>query len=314
MDRKNAIINYSQIIETIGAEIRTLKTEIDNGSADFSAVKDLISGVTFYVVDEQDFVKLKDINDKAIYIAVKFGNASTNFGGSVCPITLVILGTANKIKPAQMFMAAFCSRWSLQNFGNDGVSTQIWVTPQVSGNFNEVNDEFRTLFGITGTILIGQQIVKIGSIVYEYVDDNGHTQREPVDFLSWQGSFGNSLAPQPFGNTAGFAVSESNFSTNAFSISTYMLDSKLVEDCLAIKGFRKKIDNSHRKKSLLNGNSTLKLYIEYSNGFTNEPLEGSIDPDDPVLGTDTLCKFKVSSISEGQRIGDIPTITIGFSL
>ena len=88
-------------------------------------------------------------------------------------------------------------------------------------------------------------------------------REENVDFISWQSSFSNSLAPQPFGNTAGFAVSESNFSTNAFSISTYMLNSRLVEDCLAIKGFRKKIGATNtRQKSLLNGNSTLKLYIE----------------------------------------------------
>lgn len=316
----NTQINYTKIIQIISDEIRDVLSEIYNASDNELSleIKKQLGNVNVYIDDEQSYVKRTQTDTNGIYINVCFSDAPVNFGNSVVPITLKVLGTANKIQPTQLFMAAFASRWNAADFG-DGSSTQIWVAPRVNSNFNEVSNEFRDLFSVSGTVIIGQNTVKLKTLIYKYGD--GANEEEEIKFLSWQNIFNNSPSPQPFGDKAGFAVTETNFATSSFTINTYMMGTRLVEDCLKIKGFRKWIDRQtpsggpYREPSTLNTNSTLKIFMKYSNGYTNRPapLETS-NANDPVMGKDFLCKYKVVSISEGQNLGDIPTITIGFSL
>lgn len=308
----NTRINYKEIIDTIADEIATMTDELMSATDDYSKeMQKLLNGVKVFVNDEQDFVKPQDMGNNSLFINVHFLESSVNFGGSVVNVNLKVLGTANKIKPAQALMTMFATRWSTLAFGENG-ATQIWVIPRVESNFFETNADFRTLFTVNGSIIIGQGIVKLESLVYKY--GSGANDEETIYFLAWNDAFSNSLAPQPFGNTAGFAQSESNFSTYAFTVNTYMLDSRLVDDCFNIQGFRKLV-NGQRVASALNGNSTLTLYLTFENGFTNRPASGETTTDaDPILGTDIMTKFKVTSIQKGQKLGDIPTITIGFSL
>jgi hypothetical protein len=308
----NTRVNYQEIIDTIQAELDTLLAEINSGTDEYSVMlQELIGGMQVYVNDEQDFVKPTEMSDNSLFVNVHFLESSVNFGGSVVNINLKVLGTANKIKPAQAIMAAFATRWSTQNFGTNGY-TQIWVIPRVESNFFEAEADFRTLFSVSGSIIISQEVIKLESLVYKY--GSGANDEETIYFLAWNDSFSNSLSPQPFGNTCGYAVSESNFSTYAFTINTYMLDSRLVEDCFNIQGFRKLV-SGQRVASSLNGNSTLTLYLTFANGFTNRPATNETESSsDPVLGKDMMSKFKITTIQRGQKLGDIPTITIGFSL
>lgn len=249
----NVRINYDEIVTSIGKEIAVFMSELRTGASggDIYCKKliDLLKGVSFEVSDEQSDIKRKDLtNQNIIHVVAKFGNSSTNFGSSICPVVLNILGVENKIKPAQMFFSAFCTRWHTYNMiDSNGVVndkiTQLWMTPNVVANFNEVSIGYRTLFNVSGTLIIGQSTVKLGTMTYVYDPDlfassQGEEGYENIDFLSFQDNFTNALSPQPFGDTFGFAKSETNFSTNSFSISTYLLDTKLVADCMAVKGFR----------------------------------------------------------------------------
>ena len=312
MEISNTKISYPKIIDHISNQINILAREIKNGTDEYSTeLASYVNGLTFFVSDEQAFVKLKDVKDNGVYIVVKFGSASTNFGNSICPVNLIVFGTKNKIKPAQMFFSAFCSRWSLQPLSGseEEQSKQLWVTPQVSSNFNEVNEGFRSLFNVSGTLVIAQSMVKIGSLYYKWGPNEADVEK--IDFLAFQDNFSNALAPQPFGNTFGYAKSETNFSTYSFSISTYLLDTHLTADAMAIKGFRNR--NNGLIGSVKEPNDIWEIYIEFSNGFTNKKVSFDDYSSDEIRRSDFFQKFKCASVSFGEKIGDIDTLNIAFS-
>lgn len=310
---ENIKINFVKIVETIKKEVSILSKEIIEeakaGDAFYLEIYKNVKNCEIFVDNEQSFIKSRNIKDNGIYVVVKFGSASTNFGSSICPITLNILGTENAIKPAQMFFSAFCARWNLQTLVDDNTSNQIWVTPSDVFNFNVVNNGFRTLFSVSGTLILGRSTVRLGSL--RYVFGPGENDYEDIDFISFQDNFSNSLAPQPFGNTCGFTKSEANFSTYSFSISTYLLNTQLVADCMAVKGFRKRLNGQYT--STKKPNDKFELYLTFTNGFTNFFEEESKDESDPVKGNDFFKYFKCSSVSISEKIGEIPTISLGFT-
>ena len=313
----NVKINYNAIVNSLKNQVAILSKEIVDGQASgepyYTEIFSYLVGTEIYVDDEQSFLKRLELKDNGIYVTVKFGNASTNFGGSMCSISLEILGTKNKIKPAQAFFSAFCSRWSLSHLEGDEQTNQIWVTPSVSSNFNEVKDGFRTLFSVSGTLIIGRSTIRLGTITYKYGPNEEDV--ENIDFMSYQDNYGASLSPQPFGNTCGFTVSENNFSTDSFSISTYLIDCKLIQDCLALKGLRKRENGVYTPStSAKKPNDDFVLYLTFSNGYTNySPDNEESDPNDDVKGSKLFSTYKCSSISIQQRIDGIATITLAFS-
>ena len=319
----NVKINFEKLIQSIGQEIDIFLEEIKSGASSgdlyYKEILEHLGNSKILIYDEQMFVKVKEINANDIYVVVKFGSAPTNFGSSICPVTLSVLGTQNKIKPAQDFFSAFSTRWSLQTIYDDDLSTQIWVTPDNIMNFNETNNGFRALFNVSGTLIIGQSTVRLGTMTYVYnhdlyVSSNHEQGYEDIDFISFQDSFTNSLAPQPFGNTCGFAKSESNFSTFTFSIGTYLLNNQLVADCMAVKGFRQRSTQDGVYTSTKGPNDEFEIYLTFTNGFSNVPSENEeAQANDPVMANQFMNKFKCASIGDGQKIGEIPTINIAFS-
>lgn len=310
----NVKINYTEIVDSIRAQFLTLFNEIEQGvaNADAESLKLLqdLNGVEVEVEDEQVFIKRSSHNEDKVYIAVKFGSATTNFGSSVCNISLRALGTDNKIKAAQTLLATFVSRWNLAKLINDSQSTQIWTTPSVNANFNEIGTSFRSLFIVNGTLVIGQSTVRLGKLTYVYKVD-GRSYSEEADFLTYQSNFTNSLSPQPFGNTEGFTKSETSFSSLGFTISTYLLDNQFVADCLAIQGFRRRKPGKH--SSFKRPNEDFIIKLDFDNGFNNYPDSASIAYDDLHDDNGFFSTFKVSNVSISQKIADIPTISVSFT-
>jgi len=301
----NAQIDYIAVVNSIRKQIKDLqKYIIDNDEYDsnpyFSKISPLIKDINFYVNDEQSMIKSKDkLDNNGVYVAVRFGRASINFGSSLCAVSLIILGTANKIKPTQLFFAAFASRYTTTTF--DGTNTQqIWVTPSVQTNFNEFADEFRNLLEISGTLIVGNETVAItgGKIIYLF-DEDGTPSSEEVPVLTWQDNYVNNLSPQPFGNTEGFSKSETNFSTYTFTISTYLLNSQLVADCMKIRGFEQ--ENPSGIQSVAFPNSNFKFAVAFSNGFAN------------INSKEFFKTFKLVSCGISYQLGEIPTFTASFT-
>lgn len=298
------VIKYETIIQTIGNQFRSVWNALMN-SADY---KDEIKFVkNIEISDEQNFITKRDkgmIEPGTIYIVVKFGIGSINYGSSVAPITLMCLGTANLVKPSQLLFGVFASSWTTKYLGegltdSEDNMLQVWNTPEVVTNFNEVKAEFRNLFRLSGNIVIGTQAVRVGKLSY-YWDKTGVSGPEIVNIMTFQDGYRASLDSQPFGNTNGFAKSEVNFSTYTFSISTYLLDNHLTADILAIRGYRNRSGSGIT--STLDPNEEMTIKIELSNGFDNF-----------ANASDFFANFKVVDSTISQEIAGIPTLTITFT-
>ena len=336
----DVVINYADIIKSIGEQIQSVwKTLKDNENF----AKEISNIEKIEVSDEQSFNKKRGeskIEKGAVYIVVRFGAGSINYGSTVAPISLYVIGTANKVKPTQLLLGVFASAWTTKNLsqGLDGEishALQVWNTPEIITNFNEVDIDFKNLFRLTGNIVIGASAIRMGTLTYIFEVYNEEqegfvTLSETVNIMSFQDGYRAVLDPQPFGNTKGFAKSEVDFSTYTFSISTYLLNtSYLAAAALSVRGFRNRTtsgigaifndvsgqlvqNNTH---FVVHKNSYLKLKIEFTNGFTNFPVEGkeTANEYDDILGDDFFTEFKILDSQIGQELAGLPTLTITFT-
>ena len=294
-ENENISINYAQIVKNIQDQFNAITSEQGSPFAK-------LDGKVF-VNDEQNFIKIISLDQNAIYIVVKFSSTSVNFAATVIPITLVVFATENKIKVTQSLVSTFATKYNLDQIGMNNIgtnisATQIWNTPSVVSNFVEAGSAFRSLFTSSGYLVTGANLAKLDSITYVYGD--GQNDREELNIVAYSDNFNNALAPQPFPNTYGFARSITNFSTFGFSISTYSMNSRLVQEVLAMKGFK---SDATGAINYCDPNKTFTIELNFSNGYKN-------------YGTNVPTfhkEFHVHSVSFGQKIGSIPTITIGFS-
>lgn len=307
------IINYKEIIKGISNQIHAVWSAL-SVSADSNIANEIKNIKNIEISDEQNFVKKENIlaDQSKIYVVVKFGAGSINFGSSVCPISLMCLGTANKIKPIQLLMSVFASSWTTKNVLDMSDVLQVWNTPEVMGNFTEVNIEFRNLVRLTGNIVVGPAAIRMGTLYY-YYDEN--EDPEEISIMSFQDGYQASLDTQPFGNTDGFAKSEVNFSTYSFTISTYLLTGHFSNDMQAIRGFRYRPNNTYDSTtSKFEPNQWVKVKLVFTNGYTNMPGDGETeDTNDPVKGKDFFCKFKVVNSRIGQELAGLPTLVATFT-
>ncbi len=318
------IINYENIISAISSQIQVVWEELvaskdETVSKMIKEIKSIeISDEQYYRKEEED----RTLRRGTVYLVVRFGAGSINYGASVSSISITALGVANQVKPVQLLLSVFSSTWTTKNLAQElknargksleiSNAMQVWNTPEVISNFNIVDTDFRNLYKITGNIVVGASAVRIGKLTYYYDEDN-EENNETVNIMSFQDGFSSSLDTQPFGNIHGFTQSEVNFSTYTFAISTYLLSNHLSADLLAMRGFRNR--NSGSISSTKNPNDKLKIKIEFTNGFTNMPSnEETSSDEDPILGDTFFSYFKVVNSQLKQEIAGIPTITITFT-
>lgn len=417
------IINYESIVQAIGKQFQDIWNALIETEDD--GIKKLISNIkSIEISDEQSFVskrKKQALLQGTLYVAVRFGSGSINYANSVTPISLYCVGTANKVKPAQLILGVFVSTWTTKNLAQELVgpegedleihdALQVWNTPEIITNFNEVDADFKNLFRVTGNIVVGPEAIRMGKMTYyfnkkiqtvinresqtnisssdfsgtsfhaeiphtglvpercwdtvvitdagvieanveftslevtfnsetgffvldgeivsnpgeitgiigfdfSYTETNIVEDSETVNVMSYQDGFQSSLDSQPFGNTNGFAKSEVNFSTFAFTISTYLVNGQLGKDMLSLRGFRYRPGGQYSEEtSKFGANDYVKIKLEFTNGYTNMPGNGEeASDDDPVKGDEFYCKYKVVNSKIGQEIAGIPSLTIAFT-
>lgn len=317
------VVNYETIISRIGDEMQYIWQELI-ASEDENIVS-LISNIKeIKVSDEQYFRKHekdKSLRRGTVYIVVRFSAGSINYASSVTPISIYSLGVANQVKPVQLLLGTFSSYWTTKNLG-EGLKTsvnnmlQVWNTPEVVSNFNIVDEDFRNLYRVTGNIVIGPDAVRLGTLTYIYDEEHYDPQTgvgsEKLPIMAFHDGYHASLDSQPFGNTNGFVQSEVNFSTYTFTISTYLLNSQLTKDILAVRGFRYRPDGVYSAEtSTFDANKPMKLKLEFTNGYTNLPgANEQANDSDPVKGDDFYSYYKLVDSQIGQEIAGIPTLTI----
>ena len=110
-------------------------------------------GYDIEITDEQYYNKnVQNIPGK-IYIVVKFGEATLNFGQIVFPITINAISEQDKMEVCYTLLFEFANRFNL-NWNKDKTIGQFYNAPYVLSNFNEIFDGFRSLLYLSGTFLM----------------------------------------------------------------------------------------------------------------------------------------------------------------
>lgn len=287
MSVQNVTVPYDAIINLIEEQFATVKAR----NTDFSSIN-------FVVADEQSFVKIKDKNPKYLYIVVRFSPASINFGQATLPLEFVVAGVQNETRLTQAFLNAFVNAYNLKD-END--VTQLYMTPRVSLNFNDVYNGFRSLFSVSGTWLIGDNTIRLSDLMF-YVN-GGIEGEEPehIKVLTYNSTGEGSLNPQPYPDTKGRTKSYGSFETFAFSIVIYPDGSKKFVQKL----FQYQFDFS---KSHQNDDFAFRLK------FNNMDLDFENPNEHTLRDITDLKNFKCKAIDYNFKIGDIPAINATFTL
>ena len=329
----DVVLKYENIISYIEDELQIVWSDL-KASADPS-IKETISSIkNIEVADEQMFIKDEErvLDQKTLYITVKFGQGPINFGSTVAPVYLTCLGTANKVKPAQLLLGVFSSTWTTKNLRQNLIdpdtqeslevpdALQVWNTPEVVSNFNVLDEDFRNLYRVTGNIIVGPEAVRLGTLSYMYQVTGGEEHWEDVPVLAFADGYRASMDPQPFGNTFGFAESEVNFSTYTFSISTYLLNNNLCRKMLQIRGFRHDHGHGILPANSIEPNDKLKIRLTFAGTPTNySNIIDSHNNDTQAQAAEKEARnsffgyFKVVDSQINQKIAELPTITITFT-
>ena len=91
MSEAKIVINYEEIIQSIGEEFQDIWYALQSDDVDEEVKKQVSCIKTIEISDEQSFVKKQENNkllQSTLYVAVKFGSGATNYGSSVTPISL----------------------------------------------------------------------------------------------------------------------------------------------------------------------------------------------------------------------------------
>lgn len=284
----NVIIPYKQIITLIEDQFQVIKSE----NTDFK-------NISFIVSDEQMFNKIKDKKRDTLYIVLRFGAASFNYGQATLPLEMAVLGFDNEVEKTQAFLNAFVGKYNLSQSGS---MTQLYMTPRVSLNFNEVYNTFRSLFSVTGTFVIGDNTIRMSAINF-YINGGEDPNEVPelIKVLSYNDSTTNSLNPQPYSDEKGRVRSYGSFQTFAFSVLIYPDGSKkLVQKLMKMKFGP---EENHQNDTFCFSLTFDNLDLDFDNSAEHTPVN-----------TTSIWKYKCRNADFNQKIGEIPAISITFSL
>lgn len=137
------------------------------------------------VSNEQQFIKMKEKNQKSIYIVIQYGKAAVNYGQIIMPVTLAILGEQNRLKIAQRLMYDFTTSKNM-TYNIDKTIFQVYESPTVSSNFQLMFEGFRSILQVSGSVLISDNANFYG-LVYHHNDitDLEKTEWEMNDEISF---------------------------------------------------------------------------------------------------------------------------------
>ena len=137
-------IDYNDILNQIKTELYSI---INDDS--FYANHD------FLITLEQQFIKTRQMQPNRIYIVVKINSASVNYGQTILPISIQVVSEQNMLFTAQKLLFDFVERYNLSR-STDQTTQQIWQSPVVSTNFEQMFEGFRSVLYVSGTLIISK--------------------------------------------------------------------------------------------------------------------------------------------------------------
>lgn len=251
------------------------------------------------ICDEQIFAKKKELVPNAIYIVTKFGTASFDFGQALIPITLNAVSEQNKLDVCQKLLFDLATEYTQKapiassEFPSTDYAKQLWNTPNVINNFNEVSIGFRSLFYMTGTLIIGHDSSPIEELIYNYIED-GTPKTFPIHkyMITFSDSFDVYPDTQAFYTTGGIGKTAAKTASYAFSITLFKVGGDGFEFfnlCKAIK----------------RGDST-----KAPKGISTKFSISMKDKDDTEAWT---AEYTLINYTMQQNKGDLPTVALTFA-
>jgi len=234
---------------------------------------DYYSGYKLMISNEQQFVSEDDRDAGIIYIVVKFLQGNLNFGQTTMPVTITAVSEQNGIEVCQKLLYEFSNTYNLTSDVNDEIQ-QTYTSPVVSGNFSDVFSGFRSLFMMTGTFLYSKH-ANPATITYGGV-------AVPMINLTWKYSIAlNSITTAESNH---LTTSKAEYATWAINITTYLLDSGLVDDCMEAICTNTLNDKEYE------------LIVTFKNGRSL-----------------TNTTFKLKDMTGEQPIGNQPVVSLSFT-
>lgn len=230
-----------------------------------------------YLSLEKEFIKEKQKDPKAIYVVLKMGNTSINFGQTVLPIDLVVMSEQNKSDICQRLFISFVNKYNLQ-MNDDATIRQVYESPVITSNFEKVYEGFRSILSVSGFFVISKN-ANFYKLYYK-VGENF----EEIPFLTFRFNANIQLDSQPFYNKKNFTESVSKYGVITINFTSYLLsDIELMNDALSV---------AFKNKSI-NSDFNLKIVLK--------------------SGEELIDNFKIVSVDSNQEIGSIPVVSFSFT-
>lgn len=231
--------------------------------------------IKLYISNEQQFVKEKNREKGAIYVVVKFIQGSLNFGQTILPVQFDVIAEKNKIELTQQLLFEYANTYNL-TLDEEGLIKQIYTTPSIANNFNEVFDGFRSLLYFTGTFVISNNALNC-DIYYK---------GKKLELITNSITFNVNLDSQAFYNTQNFTKSLGLVGTMTLTIASYFINDEICIDVLKMI-----------KKDLgVNNSFVFTLEFKNSNGVKLENVE-----------------FKLVTFVSQENIGEAPMMSMTFT-
>lgn len=290
-------INYEEVVQLVRNNIASVMED------------PYYDGYDIEVTSEIQFLKKKEAYKNRIYIVIKFSPATIFFGQTVLSLTITALSEQNHLFVCQKLLSDYAHKFNL-TFDGDNIQ-QIYETPTVLLNFNEVYDGFRSVLSMSGTLVITTTINRF-DFYYHYKDDNGKDVAEKVDLISSFFNFDNSIDSQAFYGTHDFASSIAKIASLACGFNVYLFtNSRLINDCMKIVSLAGLNEEGEIDKTNNIDNAfELEIRFKAKEKYINE--EDGKEHEKYILNP-IQTKFKLISLRAESDLGELPILNLSFA-
>ena len=253
----------------------------DKGFINDDAIKNFIAGQFAQLLDENEeyfsdfsisltdtrqFATIDKLEPNRIYLILKFGSATIEFGQANIPITIEAISESNSISACKDLLYGYVAKYNLaENF--DSSFRQYYTSPEQNSLFEEVYEGFRATFSVAGTLLISEDANPM-KIEYKI----GENEYEEIENFDYTTSLNISVDPRvPYGND-NFSESVGQYGTQTLGFMMYLTTSN----------FSKKIIEAYMRESSVDEDYVLKISfpnIDKEKEFTFKLVDLTIKKD-----------------------------------
>lgn len=263
------ILDREQILNLIAEQIGILMNK----------TPEIYNGYVVKIEAEEKFdIDSLEENSKTIYVIVNFLEATLPYGQIILPVNFNILSERNSINITQKLFFDYAQNYNLK-LDNSKSIRQYYTTPTLSSTFNEEGNGFRSVFSLSASFLITENILDIDKI--EYQNDDGTF--EELKIIAFLPTYQAQVDSQAFSENESKCISVGMIGSIVFSVSLYPINNELFT----------KVQNILWKNGSVN--TDFKFKITFKNGYESDILN-----------------CKLVDYSPTYQLGEIPVASITF--